>query len=64
MSLLSAAVVARTGSQASMLGLGGTAAFGGALFIFLWHVGAGERVVAPEKTIESGSSFQRGGECC
>lgn len=63
-SLLSAAVVARTGSQASMMGLGGTAALGGALFIFLWRVGAGERAVTPEKTTGSGPSLGSGGQCC
>jgi hypothetical protein len=40
--LVSTGVVAHTGRQASMLGLGGVAAFGGAIFVLLRRVGAGE----------------------
>lgn len=41
-SLLSSAVIARTETQASVLGLGGVAAFGGALYVVVRRVGSND----------------------
>lgn len=63
-SLVSTVVVAHSGRQASMLGLGGVAAFGGALFILLRHVGEGDAGLGRAKATASNVSVASGAQCC
>jgi hypothetical protein len=61
-SLVSTGVIAHTGRQASMLALGGVAAFGGSVYVLVRRVGAGEYGLGSAEG--AGHRVDPGGQCC